>query len=66
MLTQALGEHEIKEDEIGREMHYWLGRASEEGGDAKAALKTCGQIIQWEYNYKDVRRRIDKLRGTDG
>lgn len=66
VLTQALGEHEIKEDEIGREMHYWLGRASEESGDAKAALKTFGQIIQWDYNYKDVRRRIDKLRGTDG
>ncbi len=61
---EAIKNHEISDDDLGRQLHYWLGRAYEEDGQAENALKIYGQLIQWDYNYGkgDVRKRIDDLR----
>ncbi|NLX13595.1 MAG: tetratricopeptide repeat protein [Phycisphaerales bacterium] len=61
---EAIKGHEISDDELGRQLHYWLGRAYEEDGQPDNALKIYGQLIQWDYNYGkgDVRKRIDELR----
>jgi len=62
---EAIDTYEMPNDEMGRELHYWLGRSYESEGRLDDALKTYGQIIQWAYNYRDgdVRKRIDRLRG---
>ena len=45
-------------------MHYRLGRAFEADGRVDDALKTYGQLIQWDYNYRngEVRKRLDALK----
>lgn len=57
----AITMHGQSEDDLGKAMNYWLGRAYEAGGDAVAAKKTYGDILQADYNYRDVRARLDGL-----
>ncbi|HUW84937.1 MAG TPA: tetratricopeptide repeat protein [Phycisphaerae bacterium] len=64
VLTDALAKHESQDDDVSKQLHYWLGRSYEEDGKTDDALRTYGQIIQWDYNYQDVRQRIDVLRGS--
>jgi len=64
VLTDALAKHESQDDDVSKQLHYWLGRSYEEDGKPDDALKTYGQIIQWDYNYQDVRQRIDALRSS--
>jgi len=66
VLTEAVKSYEITGDQTSKEMHYVLGRAYEELGDRDSALKTYSKLIQWEYNYRDVRQRIDKLQAKEG
>lgn len=54
--------HEIKGDDLSKELHYWLGRALEAEGQAEDAGKTYGQLIQWDFNYRDVRDRMDAMK----
>jgi len=49
-------------DEISKEVYYWLGRSYEADGTVKEAMVAYNQIIQWDYNFRDVRDRIEKLR----
>jgi tetratricopeptide (TPR) repeat protein len=65
VLNQAVEGHEMRGDALDKELHYWLGRAYEQNGDAEAASKMYGQIIQWDYNYLDVRQRMDRLRTSE-
>lgn len=58
-LEEAVKEHEFGDDELAKTMLYWLGRAQEAGGEREAAKKTYGSILQLDYNYKDVRARMD-------
>ncbi len=64
VLREAIEQYEAHDDEMGKEMHYWLGRSYEAGGQVPDALKVYGQLIQWDYNYRkgEVRKRIDDLR----
>ena len=48
-------------DDLAKTMQYWLGRAQEAAGDADAARATYGVILQMDYNYSDVRARLDAL-----
>lgn len=61
----AIANYDMPEDKLGKELHYWLGRSYEAEGQVEEALKIYGQLIQWDYNYRngDVRERIDALRG---
>ena len=54
--------HEIKGDDISKELHYWLGRAFEADQEPEEAMKVYSQLIQWDFNYRDVRNRLDALR----
>ncbi len=63
-LQEAIRTHESPDDDLGKEMHYRLGRAYEADGRVDDALKTYGQLIQWDYNYRngEVRKRLDALK----
>jgi len=62
MLSGALESHEIADDPEGKALRYWLGRAQEAEGATEQALQSYGQLLQMDYNYRDVRARMDKLR----
>jgi tetratricopeptide (TPR) repeat protein len=64
IIKEAIASYEMPEDDVGKRMHYWLGRAYEGNGDKADALKVYGQLIEWDYNYGDgdVRRRMDGLK----
>ena len=65
-LEQALGEREFRDDELGKGMLYWLGRAQEASGQMENARKTYGKVLQLDYNYSDVRARMDNLPQQQG
>lgn len=67
VFRDAIGAYEIPDDDLGKELHYWLGRALEADGNTPEALKIYGQIIEWDYNYRkgDVRKRLEGLQGED-
>ncbi|MCH7812893.1 MAG: hypothetical protein IID40_02615 [Planctomycetes bacterium] len=60
-LARALKAHEIDDDDQGKALCYWLGRAQEADGAAEKAIDTYGQLLQIDYNYRDVRQRMDKM-----
>jgi len=60
-LTEAIEGYEIQGDNLGKDMHYWLARSYEGGGQKDQALKTYSKLIQWDFNYRDARVRIDNL-----
>ena len=59
---EAIESHEIKGDELSKELNYWLGRSLEADERPDEAVKVYGQLIQWDFNYRDVRARMDALR----
>jgi len=59
--NEAIKNYEVAGDDASKEMHYWLGRSLEAAGQKEEAASTYGQLIQWDYNYKDVRERLDAL-----
>lgn len=63
-LREAIKQHEVQDNELGKDLHFRLARALDEDGRLEEALKIYGQIIQWDYNYRngEVRKRIDDLR----
>jgi tetratricopeptide (TPR) repeat protein len=63
IFRETIEGYEIEGDERSKEMHYWLGRSLEAAGQGAEAGKVYGQLIQWDYNYRDVRSRLDALRG---
>lgn len=65
VLSEALSEHEIADDETGKELLYWQGRSQEAAGLTTEAQASYGQILRMDYNYRDVRGKLDEL-GPDG
>ncbi len=65
VFREAIGTYEIPNDDLGKRLHYWLGRSLEADGNIPEALKIYGQLIEWDYNYRkgDVRKRIEGLHG---
>ena len=65
--NQALRVHETPDDDLGKEVLYRLGLAYEKNGQTEDALQSYGQLIQWDYNYRngEVRKRLDALKTTD-
>lgn len=60
-LEETINGYEIPDDELGKSMRYWLARTQEAAGKNDDARKTYGAILQLDYNYADVRPRLDKL-----
>lgn len=59
--TDAIESYEVTDDELAKNLNYWLGRALEDDGKVEDARKTYGKILQLDYNYRDVRARLDGL-----
>ncbi len=62
VFTKGLESHELKDDAAGKELRYNLARAYEEQGDKEKALEIYRKIAQFDFAYKDVSQRVDKLR----
>jgi tetratricopeptide (TPR) repeat protein len=62
VFSQAIDSHEIKNDATGKELRYNLARAYEQQGDTDKALEIYRKIAQSDFSYKDVSKRVDKLR----
>lgn len=61
VFRQTLADHEVKTDDVGKELQYWLARTLEAAGRATEAGGVYGQLIQIDYNYRDARLRFEKL-----
>ena len=64
-LETALSNYEFSDDDMAKAMLYWLGRSQEASGAAEVARETYGKILQLDYNYKDVRAKLDGLPSSD-
>jgi tetratricopeptide (TPR) repeat protein len=62
ILQEGKADYEITDDTTAKELLYWLGRAQADQGEPAAAQKTYGQLLQLDYNYRDVRDRMKGLR----
>lgn len=60
-LEAELQRYQYSDDDLAKGMNYWLGRSLEANGDVAAARETYGKILQLDYNYRDVRDRLDGL-----
>ncbi len=60
-LQDEIATYEFSDDELAKSMLYWLGRAQEASGEIEAARDTYGRILQADYNFKDVRAKLDAL-----
>lgn len=61
-LSQAIESYEFPDDSTAKELRYWLGRSQEAEGRNAEALERYGQILQLDYNFRDVRDRLERLR----
>lgn len=62
VFREAISEVEIAGDATSKDLHYWLGRSLEASDERGEAMKVYGQVLQWDYNFRDVRERMDALR----
>ncbi|MBI4718330.1 MAG: tetratricopeptide repeat protein [Planctomycetes bacterium] len=60
-LQEEIAGYPYSDDDLAKQMNYWLGRAQEAAGDISAARETYGKILQLDYNYRDVRAKLDQL-----
>lgn len=63
-LKGTIDEYELRGDARSKELFYWYGNALEMKGDATTALKSYSQLVQWDFNYRDVQARIKRLRAA--
>ncbi len=61
ILSDAIEDYELTDDDMAKELNYWLGRSQEDNKDSADAKKTYGKLLQVDYNYRDVRDRIEGL-----
>ena len=65
-LEEAIRDYEAQDDDLAKNMQYWLGRAQEANENLDAARKTYGNLLQMDYNFRDVRARLDNLQPPAG
>ena len=63
---ETMRDYDGGDDDLSRSIQYWLGRAQEANGDEAAARATYGNLLQLDYNFRDVRARLDKLQPPAG
>jgi hypothetical protein len=61
-LAGVINEYQIKGDAKSKEMYYWRGRTLEQKNLVAEAIKMFSQVAQWDFNYRDVQKRIKELR----
>ena len=62
IFQQAIDSYEIKDDAIANDLHYNLGLCYEKLGKDAEALEIYRKIAQIDFNYRDVSKRVDRLR----
>ncbi|HVX85235.1 MAG TPA: tetratricopeptide repeat protein [Phycisphaerae bacterium] len=64
-LKKTIDEYEnaMAGDAKSKAIHYWYARALEESGKIKGAVDVYSQIVRWDYQYLDARKRLTDLRG---
>ncbi len=62
IIKDAQAIHEIKDDDLAKELMYWLGRSFEADGKLDDAKAAYGRVMRLDYNYADARQRLEKLR----
>jgi tetratricopeptide (TPR) repeat protein len=65
VLVALARDYEGRGDEVSKEIQYWLARACEADGGITQAKEAYNQLIQWDYNYRDVRQRLEQIRQQD-
>ena len=66
ILNEGIKSLETLNDSMGKDMHYMLGRSYEASDQKDDAMKIYNKLIQLDFNYRDVRQRIDTLRQQAG
>ena len=64
-LQEAIDEYQFADDDLAKAMLYWLGRSQEGTGQVEDSRKTYGKLLQLDYNYRDVRARLDSLGASE-
>jgi hypothetical protein len=64
-LRDALDKMESVNNRIGLELNYWLGRALEATANSDEAKTIYGHLIRLDYNFRDARRRLERLVARD-
>jgi len=59
---QALELVESQEGQVAKELRYNLARAYEADDNIPEAIKSFSKVAQIDFNYLDVRKRVDELR----
>ena len=62
IFMQAIDAYEIKDDGVAKDLRYNLARSYEQQGNTEKSLEIYRKIAQLDFGYRDVRRRVDKLR----
>jgi len=65
IFTEALEACEVKESATAKDLRYNLAKSYEHKGQTKEALELYRKLAQLDFGYKDVRKRVDKLRNAD-
>jgi tetratricopeptide (TPR) repeat protein len=64
--NEAMEAHEFEDDDLAKDLRYYLARAYEESGEVETARQVYGQILKFDYNYRDVRARLEGLPPSQG
>jgi tetratricopeptide (TPR) repeat protein len=65
IFNQAIDAYEIKDDGVAKELRYNLARSYEQKGETAKSLEIYRKIAQLDFGYRDVRQRVDKIRGQE-
>ncbi len=61
-----IDEYQVKGDAKSKEMYYWFARSLEAQKEIPQAIRGYSQLAQWDFNYRDVQKRIKALRSGGG
>src|SRR5690606_10301615 len=62
-LKTMIDDYQLRGDDLSKEMYYWYGVSLQQKGETEGAIKAFSQVAQWDFTYRDVQSRIQKLRG---
>lgn len=62
LFEQALGECEVQDNVLAKDLRYNLARSCEMDGQTEKALELYRKLAQLDFGYRDVRDRVNKLR----
>lgn len=65
IFTNAIDQCQVKDNAIGKELRYNLARTYEKKGENDKALEIYRKLAQLDFNYKDVRKRVNDLRESN-